>query len=259
MTDVRVCTYNVHWGIGMDGRLDLDRVADVIERIEPDAIAVQELDRNRRPETEYADQLSTLSNRLGMDAAYGVTIEEEPTAASDGEPRQYGIAVLTPGTVIDSEFHDLSHPDGTEPRVLLRSRVALADVEFTLYATHLGLGADERTEQAEEILDATADAGQHVFAGDLNATPDSPPLQRLSERYVDAVAAADGAEPTYPAPYAVRDPEDEHVDDFARVYVPNRRIDHVLVTPGIEPLAADVRHSLASDHCPVVSDLRLPD
>ena len=41
---VRVLTYNIHHGEGMDGKIDLERIAAVIKRLEPDVVALQEVD-----------------------------------------------------------------------------------------------------------------------------------------------------------------------------------------------------------------------
>ncbi len=45
---LRVMTYNIHIGIGMDKKLDLQRIADVINRERPDLVGLQEVDRGVR-------------------------------------------------------------------------------------------------------------------------------------------------------------------------------------------------------------------
>lgn len=256
---VRVCTYNVHWGIGMDGRRSLARVADVIGRIDPDVIAVQELDRTRRAKTDYEDQFTILRDRLGMDAAYATTIERAPTEESGGESRRYGHAIFTTGTIETSKTHSLPGPTDAEPRALLEAHVALDDGTVPIFAVHLGVDPDERVEQVHAILDRVPSRAEadHVLLGDLNAEPGSEPYHLLVDEgpYLDAVAAVDAADPTYPSPYAERDPENEYVDDHVLTYVPRKRIDHAFVTPGIEPIDGTVRRSLASDHSPVIADL----
>ena len=42
---VRVLTYNIHHGEGIDGKLDLDRIAKIISSVEPDLVSVQEVDQ----------------------------------------------------------------------------------------------------------------------------------------------------------------------------------------------------------------------
>jgi len=41
---VRVMSYNIHNGIGMDNKTDYQRIADVITKTAPDVVALQELD-----------------------------------------------------------------------------------------------------------------------------------------------------------------------------------------------------------------------
>ena len=42
---LRVMTYNIHVGVGMDKKLDLPRVAGVINAQQPDLVGLQEVDR----------------------------------------------------------------------------------------------------------------------------------------------------------------------------------------------------------------------
>jgi endonuclease/exonuclease/phosphatase family metal-dependent hydrolase len=42
---LRVMTYNIHIGIGMDKQLDLPRIAGVINAQDPDLVGLQEVDR----------------------------------------------------------------------------------------------------------------------------------------------------------------------------------------------------------------------
>ena len=44
---VRVMTWNIHGGIGVDGELALERIIEVIKRNEPDVVALQEVDSRR--------------------------------------------------------------------------------------------------------------------------------------------------------------------------------------------------------------------
>jgi hypothetical protein len=43
---LRVLTYNIHVGVGIDKKLDLQRIADVINHERPDLVGLQEVDRN---------------------------------------------------------------------------------------------------------------------------------------------------------------------------------------------------------------------
>ena len=43
---ITVLSYNIHHGEGLDGKLDLQRIADVVKRENPDVVAFQEVDVN---------------------------------------------------------------------------------------------------------------------------------------------------------------------------------------------------------------------
>ena len=43
-TKLRILCYNIHWALGMDGKYDVERIADVINKAKPDLVALQEVD-----------------------------------------------------------------------------------------------------------------------------------------------------------------------------------------------------------------------
>jgi endonuclease/exonuclease/phosphatase family metal-dependent hydrolase len=50
---VRVMTWNIHGGMGPDGRHDLDRMLTLVRRADPDVLALQEIDSRRAPGSEH--------------------------------------------------------------------------------------------------------------------------------------------------------------------------------------------------------------
>jgi endonuclease/exonuclease/phosphatase family metal-dependent hydrolase len=58
---IRIMTYNIHRGRGRDGRVDVDRIQQVIGEGAPDLVALQELDQAPDP-----CQLTRLGDGLGM-------------------------------------------------------------------------------------------------------------------------------------------------------------------------------------------------
>ena len=70
---LRVLTYNIHHGEGMDGKLDLPRIARVIRATEPDLVALQEIDQ-RTERTGQVDQSETLGTLTGMQVVFGGNI-----------------------------------------------------------------------------------------------------------------------------------------------------------------------------------------
>lgn len=150
-----VASYNIHKCAGLDGRVDLDRIADVIREIDADLIGVQEV---------FRPQALDLAERLGVEVAMG------PTRERDGQP--YGNAILTRLAIRGSRTFDLSRPD-REPRGGIRLDLALADgLLLHLFNVHFGLKIRERAAQVrmlvrEHILHDEL-TGPRVVVGDLN-------------------------------------------------------------------------------------------
>lgn len=261
-TPLTVLSYNVHAGLGMDGRYDLQRVADVVSRSDADLVGLQEVDRNRRATSAFDDQPARLADALGMDVEYAVTVEQPPTEASDDRPREYGIALLSRHPIRETTTHLLTQHEGSEQRALQVARVDVDGTDLAFCNTHFGLAEALRADQTADVLSAAEDlASPVVLVGDLNATPGSGPIERLTERFVDAVAEGDAEGPTFPTPY-VATGEENYVEagdgNYHQVYVPDRRLDHVLATADVGVERAERVASLASDHWAVRAELTLP-
>ena len=160
MTPITVVSYNIHRGVGLDRRRDLDRIAAVIAETDADVVGLQEVIRaNGRPD---ADQATYLAQRLGMAVVMG-----ETRAHGSGT---YGNAVLTRLRVLASTRCDLSC-GLREPRGALRVDLAVADTALHVFNCHFGLAFRERRAQldllATFIRDATCE-GPRVVMGDFN-------------------------------------------------------------------------------------------
>src|SRR5207249_2344679 len=91
------------------------------------------------------------------------------------------------------------------PRGALIAQVGRAGRRLWAVSVHLGLAREEQLRHARELTDVGAGlAGAPiVIGGDLNATPERPPVAWLADRYWDAwVEAGTGEGLTIPA----RDP-----------------------------------------------------
>jgi endonuclease/exonuclease/phosphatase family metal-dependent hydrolase len=78
-------TYNIHVGVGMDQKLDPERIADVIGNEHPDLVGLQEVDRAVK-RTELRDEILELAKLTGMDYAFAHNL--------DFQGGQYGVAPL---------------------------------------------------------------------------------------------------------------------------------------------------------------------
>ncbi len=155
---MKLATWNIHRCIGRDGVMSPERCAAVLQEIDADVIALQEVES--RPGHEL-DVLTYLARETASDAIPGMTMIEEDT--------HYGNALLTRLPIGDVRRHDLS-VSGREPRTALDVELDLDRCRLQFIATHLGLRPAERREQVQRLL-PLIDSEAHdlvVLAGDLN-------------------------------------------------------------------------------------------
>ncbi len=235
---VRVLSYNIHHGEGSDGEIDLQRIADVILEQKPDIVALQEVDvRTRR--ASGVDQAEVLARLTGMEKAF--------VSAMRYQGGLYGEAVLSHLPILAIDEHRLPNPLGGEPRIILDVELRLGDglSSITILATHLDHEFAGNRAASTEYIDrflVPDDPSPTLLIGDLNAVPDSVPMQKLWGRWRDA-SGKDPA-PTYPAA------------------APDRKLDYVLYLPEerwevIDWQVVDEVH--ASDHRPILITIRLRD
>src|SRR5688572_31668602 len=82
----RVMTYNIHHGEGMDGKVDLERIAALIQNEQADIVALQEVDKGVE-RTARRDLGAELARLTGMQCVFSNNYHFQ-----GGE---YGNAVLT--------------------------------------------------------------------------------------------------------------------------------------------------------------------
>lgn len=230
---LRVMTYNIHHGEGMDGIVDLQRIAGVIRGCRPDVVALQEVDRNL-PRSGNADQAAELGRLAGMHHRFAKAI------AFDGG--EYGIAILSKLPI--ASIHTLmlpNEPEG-EQRVMLAAKMVPEQglPSFVFADTHLEwqyevqLAERIRLAQARAIRDDLKDKTPFILAGDMNALPDSETMRIFAEHMADATAHIG---PT-------------HAEDG--------KIDYILFNEnsGWRLVSAEaIQESMASDHMPVLAVL----
>src|SRR6185436_15511222 len=102
----RAATYNIHGCVGTDGRHSPERIAEVINELDADVVALQEV-ATREHGGETTDQLEWLAERTGHLPIAGTTFMRGPG--------RFGNALLTRHMPLRVHRHDLSVP-GFEPR-----------------------------------------------------------------------------------------------------------------------------------------------
>ncbi|HUX31473.1 MAG TPA: endonuclease/exonuclease/phosphatase family protein [Thiobacillus sp.] len=242
---LRVMTYNVHGCVGMDGKLDVERIARVIARARPDVVALQELDVGRQ-------------RSLGMDQAHLIAryleMEFHFHPAMHLEEERYGDAILThlPQRLVKAgSLPGLAGKPHLEPRGALWVAADLHGREVQIINTHMGLYPRERIAQVATLLGSDWLAheqcrGPVILCGDFNALPSSPVCCQIGAQLRDAQAEAKHHRP--------------HATFSSRL--PRMRIDHIFISPGLEVSGIEVSHSelarVASDHLPLIAEIRIP-
>jgi endonuclease/exonuclease/phosphatase family metal-dependent hydrolase len=267
---VLFATYNIHYGVGADGRYDTARIADVLA--EADIACLQEVVRGW-PQNGYADQTAEIGRKLnryyrfhGPMEADASTIDAEGRITS--RRRSFGNVILSRWPIAWSRGVMLPKTRLAEgfdlQRGYIEAVIAAPSGPIRIYCTHLShVGSAQRLPQVDTLLAAVRDPDAKgatwdgggpaefmfqetapkmpeaaIVAGDFNFTPDHVEYPEIiNSGLVDACRNIGGE--TFPG---------------------EGRIDHVFVTSG---LASKVTRAwvdagtLASDHWPVFVDLAL--
>lgn len=159
--ELGVASYNVHGFAGFDGRFDPERTLRVIESLDVDLLALQEVRALPSP----GRRLDALAEEAGYRVLFGPTLLRQEC--------EFGNALLTRLPVLDHRAHDLS-VDGREPRGALDTQLCWSGTRLRVVTTHLGLRPRERRAQIAalarllEAKPAAAEPDLTVLLGDFN-------------------------------------------------------------------------------------------
>ena len=170
-----VASYNLHGCVGNDGRRDVARVARIIERLDADVIALQEVES--MPASRRELQTDILSHLVGLTAISAPTMERADSA--------YGNAILTRLPIRAVRKVDISYRR-REPRGVIDADLDAEGTPLRVMATHLGLWPSERRYQVQRILEIASDRGEGltVLLGDMNEWfVSGRPLRWLHRRF----------------------------------------------------------------------------
>jgi endonuclease/exonuclease/phosphatase family metal-dependent hydrolase len=224
---LRIATWNIHAGVGCDGRYDAARIIAVLKELRADIIALQEV----APLAVHGEFLPQLQ------AALPLTVIAGPTYSRDGV--DFGNALLSRFPVSGCTHIDLS-VDHHERRAAIDVHVDIDGHALRVISTHLGLRPYERRQQVRKILAALDrdPTSPTVLMGDVNEWY----LWGRPLRWLHAHFHTPPAPPTFPS----RRP----VFALDRIWVRPASLVQRL-SPHRTPLAR-----MASDHLPLVAELR---
>jgi endonuclease/exonuclease/phosphatase family metal-dependent hydrolase len=269
-------TYNIHGWKGIDGRVDVERLARIIAASRADIVGLNEVFHPLLSAGASRAALDALADALGMAYAFGVALTPQFAFAPLAS---YGNALLTRYPLLAHAGHHLTPVPNHEQRGLLEARVLLPDGRRTLsvYVTHLDHHSEtvRATQWAAVAQWTVRDRSQpHVVMGDFNALApvdyaarqmEMAALQNtdwsrhlvadglhvvprvLKTRYVDACAESNpgSALPTFPST------------------APLIRIDYIFVSQALAPAVQwcqpweTSETGIASDHLPLAAEIDL--
>lgn len=231
---LRVMTFNIHVGVGMDKKLDLKRIADVINRERPDLVGLQEVDRGVT-RTEGKDEIAELAKMTLMDFRFAQNLEYQGG--------QYGVAILSRFLIQKADHQKYENKRETERRGMLLVEVEVDGKKLNFVTTHLDYQYDDgrlfETEQLLRLLDRVE--GPLIVTGDFNDEPNGSAYKLLLTKFADAWVRGKGEGFSYPA------------------NKPAKRIDYIFYRESdrMRVKKAWVVDTLSSDHLPVMAELEI--
>jgi endonuclease/exonuclease/phosphatase family metal-dependent hydrolase len=279
---LRIITWNIQWGLGIDGTVDLQRLINEARGIADfDVLCLQEVSANfpNLKGNDGSDQFARIAALLpGFEAVSGVALDIPDRA---GGRRRFGNMILSRLPVAQVLRYTLpweAAPTLNMPRLLLEATVETPAGPLRVMTTHLEYSSDTlRRAQVEGIRDAHRTAHERtrtlrgdapgtyerfpvtsaaVLTGDFNMRSSDPTKMRLSDPFesgapalLDAWQAAHGAAP-HPPSFCLYEQSNgpPHCCDFMFVSED--------LAPKIRRIVYDQR-SQASDHQPVLLELDL--
>jgi endonuclease/exonuclease/phosphatase family metal-dependent hydrolase len=232
---IRVVTYNVHRGRGLDGRTKPDRIAAVLQDINADIVALQEVVGAGPRHGGHAEDFG---------AALGMGWVMAPTRHLWSH--QFGNVVLSRFPIVHQVRYNLSWKT-CEPRGCMRVDLDVDGGVLHFFNVHFGTAILERRIQAERLAGIVSDrrvTGPKIVLGDFNEWTRGPASALLSERLQGIDLAAHlSRRRTYPGIF------------------PMVHLDHIYYQGDVQvekvELVRTRRALIASDHLPLVATLRV--
>ena len=241
-----VITYNTRRCLGTDGRTSPERIARVLAELDPDIVALQELDQGAE-RSGRVDQARVIANTLGMESHFHPSFNFEEGSYGNAILARHPVKLMQAGAL-----PTVPGRQGLEPRGAIWAEVSVGGTALQVLTTHLGLTAKERTLQSNALLGEDW-VGSPRFSppalvlGDLNAWPSSRVVGKFRGRLRDThrVAEVRTGGRSFPS------------------RLPLLRLDYIFSTSALTVLkSATVRTpltALASDHLPVMAKIFLGD
>ena len=239
---IRVMSYNIHHANppskAKDSTIDMQAIADVIIKANPDLVALQEVDNRTTRSGVNLNQAQELGRLTGMHYYF--------SRSMDYRGGQYGNAVLSRFPITDTMHYELPPQQGSKSEVRSAGiiKVQLQNKKEIYFAsTHLDVMRDETNKllQSKKIMEVAESLTlPFIIAGDFNARPDSKTIALL-DQYFTRSCVTD-------CPLTIP------------VVNPRSTIDYIMYRPAgsFETLNVQtINETYASDHLPVIAEFKI--
>ena len=209
-----IVSWNIQYGKGVDGRIDLHRIADVVKQDGlPEVLCLQEVSRNDPETANGSDQLSELQKLFpNYEIFYGAS--QNRSGGKDGGRRQFGNLILTRRSPLQVLHHLLPSPADPKARFMSRQTTEIVlstdSGALRLMNTHLEFFSEkQQLAQVQRIRDLheeacaqTREAGldfpntpfariqrpeNMLICGDFNFVPESASYRLITSAFPDDV------------------------------------------------------------------------
>jgi endonuclease/exonuclease/phosphatase family metal-dependent hydrolase len=182
---MRVLQWNLHHGVGTDGKYDIDRIATWMAKMTPDIIMLNEVEKytgwgNEDQPARYKAMMESKTGRKW----YLLFAQEYGLWTSNGK----GHVILSTYPIESTNFLDMSWD-----RVGAQARITVNGRTISLLVTHLDpYSQSYRLTQAKQmILWSTTAPENRILTGDMNAWPDQSSIAEYNKTYNDSWAVAE--------------------------------------------------------------------
>lgn len=229
-----VLDWNLHYGVSADPSVRLDEMVATIESSGADVVTLQEVSRGWVL-GGGADMATYLARETGMRVVFA--------PAAD---RQFGNAILWDperGGLDDVVLHALPYGQGPQQRSAISATSDSSGLGVRVTSVHLQHREEStptRLDQLDALFAQEPVEGAYVLAGDLNSEPGWDEITVVEDQGLESGQDVAGD------PDALTSPS----------VAPAHRIDWVFGSPPLTFRSVDVLDVTASDHRPLVAEIR---